>query len=72
MRLPRLVIFLMGGLLLVAAAFGTAVESNPAAKTKAYPIPEWMIHTIDDMRVEGYNVSVATDSISGETFVMVP
>ena len=56
---------------LVCAVIVLATASQPcgAGGSERVPVNEWLIDVIDATREVGYNVSVATDAITGDTYI---
>ena len=63
----------IGSLIIVVSIFvagsSVALATEPAGGDVSSPAPEWLIETIDATREVGYNVSVATDPVNGETYI---
>ncbi len=60
---------LIGGMFIWALSTGVALATEPGEGEVASPASGWIIATVDGTREVGYNVSVAVDQETGETYI---
>ena len=62
---------LVRSLVIVVSIFGAdrVLATEPLDSAKAYPVADWAVGIVDGTREVGYNVSVATDTVTGDTYI---
>lgn len=60
---------LMCAVFILVSGAGVAFASEPVGGEVSSPVSEWLIGIVDGTREVGYNVSVATDHMTGETYI---
>jgi hypothetical protein len=60
---------LVSGGFILALSSGAVFATEPAARDLSSPASEWFIGIVDGTREVGYNVSVATDPVTGDMYI---